>query len=344
MRLLSASSARSRTTRLPLQISVVLVLWLSGSGEYLLGEMAEPSRNKTSEFPQESWGLGDCPSLSLPNLSAISCETSTTGAKGPSWLMPELDSSRLVQFAFLPANDLSDPDQGSVPKERRGSPPLGSFGDQLLENFKGLFSQNSLKPLLIGSAATGLAAIADEEIQEFFGETRRFKELGDIGQVIGGPLTVGALSGGILLWGYNTENDQLRSMGFSLTQGFIVNGAVTLGLKSLIPRTRPDGEDDDSFPSGHTSGCFTTAAIVAHHYSKAAIPAYTIAGLIGFSRVEKNRHYLSDVVAGATLGIIVGRTVCRQTDTFRKGPVTWMPVVLPEGGVAVALYLRPEGW
>jgi hypothetical protein len=213
-----------------------------------------------------------------------------------------------------------------------------------LENFKGLFSKQSLKPLLIGSAATGVATLADEGIQEYFGETRRFKKLGEIGDVVGSPLTVGALAGGMLFWGYNTENDQLRSMGFSLTQGFIVNGSLTLGLKTLIPRTRPDGEDKDSFPSGHTSGSFTTAAIVAHHYPKATIPAYVVAGLIGFSRIEKNKHYLSDVVAGATLGIIVGHTVCRQADSFRLGPITWMPVVLPEGGVAVALYLRPQGW
>jgi membrane-associated phospholipid phosphatase len=44
------------------------------------------------------------------------------------------------------------------------------------------------------------------------------------------------------------------------------------------------------------------------------VPAYLLASGIGLSRVEKNKHYLSDVLAGATLGIVVGRTVTRVND------------------------------
>jgi hypothetical protein len=234
------------------------------------------------------------------------------------------------------------PDSAQKGKQEPGSPPIGAFGSQLLENFKGLFSKHNLKPLLIGSAATALTSIADDEVKDYSGETRRFKELGKVGAVVGSPLVLGGFSGAMLLWGYNTENDHLRSFGFSLTQGFIVNGGVTMGLKALIPRTRPDGEDNHSFPSGHTSGAFTTAVIVAHYYGSFAIPAYVTASLVGLSRIEKSKHYLSDVVAGATLGIIVGLTVCRQTDRFRVGPVTWMPLVLPEGGVAIAMSLNPQ--
>ncbi len=243
---------------------------------------------------------------------------------------------------FQSGGDVRTPTQSPIPaqgRQQRGSPPISSFGGQLLQNFKGLFSKHNLKPLLIGSAATGLSSIADDEIQEYFGETRRFEALGEVGEVVGSSLVLGGFSGAMLLWGYNTESDQFRSFGFSLAQGFIVNAAVTAGIKAVIPRTRPDGENNHSFPSGHTSGSFTTAVIVAHYYGKFAIPAYVTAALVGLSRIEKNKHYLSDVVAGATLGFIVGRTVCRQTDTFRIGPITWMPLVLPEGGVAVAVSL-----
>jgi membrane-associated phospholipid phosphatase len=44
---------------------------------------------------------------------------------------------------------------------------------------------------------------------------------------------------------------------------------------------------------------------------KVGVPSYALAGLVGASRLSQNKHYLSDVVAGATLGYIVGRTVVR---------------------------------
>jgi len=256
-------------------------------------------------------------------------------------LAPRNSEASRVPFPAFQSGSAAQPSIAST-TSKRDSPPIGAFGGQLLENFKDLFSKQNLKPLLLGSGATALASVADDDVQEYFGATRRAKALGDIGAVVGHPLVLGSFSGTMLLWGYNTENDHLRSFGFSLTQGFIVNAGMTAALKAVIPRTRPNGENENSFPSGHASGTFTTAVIVAHYYSKAAIPVYVTAVLVGLSRIEKNKHYLSDVVAGATLGIIVGRTVCRQTDKFRVGPITWMPLVLPEGGVGVFVSLSPS--
>jgi membrane-associated phospholipid phosphatase len=52
--------------------------------------------------------------------------------------------------------------------------------------------------------------------------------------------------------------------------------------------------------------------VTERHYGwKAGLPAYALAAGIGLSRIEANRHHLSDVVAGAALGTIVGRTVTR---------------------------------
>jgi membrane-associated phospholipid phosphatase len=66
-----------------------------------------------------------------------------------------------------------------------------------------------------------------------------------------------------------------------------------------------------SFP-GHASTAFSLATVAQHHYGwKVGVPAYALASCIGLTRIESNRHNLSDVLAGATLGIIVGRTVGR---------------------------------
>lgn len=83
------------------------------------------------------------------------------------------------------------------------------------------------------------------------------------------------------------------------------NLLITYGLKYSINRTRPDG-GGASFPSGHTSSAFQGAAFIHRRYGiKYAAPAYIAGVLVAASRVDADRHHLSDVVAGAVLGIAV---------------------------------------
>jgi hypothetical protein len=62
------------------------------------------------------------------------------------------------------------------------------------------------------------------------------------------------------------------------------------------------------------------ATVAEYHFGpKIGIPAYLAAGFIGASRLQSNKHYLSDVVAGAALGYIVGKTVVRENGEPVKG-------------------------
>ena len=96
-----------------------------------------------------------------------------------------------------------------------------------------------------------------------------------------------------------------------------------------MSRTRPNGENDNAFPSGHTSTTFAAATVATHYYGwKVGVPTYAIAALVGASRVEKGKHYLSDVVFGATLGYIAGRTAVRGTQrSLERRRMTLLPVV-----------------
>ncbi|MFC4739887.1 phosphatase PAP2 family protein [Flavobacterium ponti] len=98
------------------------------------------------------------------------------------------------------------------------------------------------------------------------------------------------------------KKDPKGSKQFAL--GFLVNGVTTEGLKYLVKKERPNGTNFKSFPSGHTSITFQSAAFLQKRYGwKFGIPAYVLASYTGFSRIESKNHYFIDVLAGAAIGI-----------------------------------------
>jgi membrane-associated phospholipid phosphatase len=88
-----------------------------------------------------------------------------------------------------------------------------------------------------------------------------------------------------------------------------------------VNRTRPNGEEE-SFPSGHTAKAFMGATLLAHEYGNRSIwipiAGYTAATATGFMRVLNNRHYLSDVLVGAAVGILTAELAYWATDAIFK--------------------------
>ena len=82
---------------------------------------------------------------------------------------------------------------------------------------------------------------------------------------------------------------------------------ITSALKVITRERRPDGSSRTSFPSGHATAAFTVATMQAHYHPRQAPYWYLGAALISESRVQLNRHYLHDVVAGAAVGYFSAR-------------------------------------
>ena len=88
----------------------------------------------------------------------------------------------------------------------------------------------------------------------------------------------------------------------------LLMGSAVNTLKQTTHVMRPDGSNDRSFPSGHTATAFMTATMLTKEYGHKSpwigIGAYTAASATGLMRMANNKHWLSDVLTGAGIGIL----------------------------------------
>jgi membrane-associated phospholipid phosphatase len=117
--------------------------------------------------------------------------------------------------------------------------------------------------------------------------------------------------------------------GKALSASFLVSGIAAQVLKHLIGRARPRLTDDvifigptlrggyDSFPSGHTTVGFCFAYTLSQYFPKYRGVFYFLATVIGISRIESTSHFSSDVVAGAAVGLILGRLLSQKLSFMR---------------------------
>jgi membrane-associated phospholipid phosphatase len=121
-----------------------------------------------------------------------------------------------------------------------------------------------------------------------------------------------------------------RSNGISHARALISTELVTIALKNTIQRRRPNGANNVSMPSGHTSTAFATATALTYSYGwKAGIWAYPLATFVGLSRMADDNHWLSDTVAGAFIGFWMGRASAFSTSETDQNSVSvqWIPVL-----------------
>lgn len=131
------------------------------------------------------------------------------------------------------------------------------------------------------------------------------------------------------------ENDELRGVSKSMLSAYAINGLSTVAIKGITNTDRPSdtwNNGEYGFPSFHASSSTAIAAVLDEYYGPTAgVPAYALAGLISWSRIDQRDHDLSDVVFGAAMGYVIGKTVARN-HIGDDSPVTVLPSVAPGSG------------
>jgi PAP2 superfamily len=195
-----------------------------------------------------------------------------------------------------------------------------------------------------GPPASGSASLSfaghpiDRDVTTKLSKSTRVEAALDPGRIVGGVIAHVGGALGTYAVGRLTDRPRVMHIGTDLIRAGVLTQSVTHGIKFAARRTRPDGTSL-SFPSGHTASAFASATVLGQHYGwKARLPGYALAGYIGASRLSENKHYLSDVIFGATIGIVAGRAVTVGQGASR---VALTPVVTP-GGAGVALVTLPS--
>jgi len=113
--------------------------------------------------------------------------------------------------------------------------------------------------------------------------------------------------GAVALFGVETRDDRTNTL-LVIAKGEAIMLASTYAVKYISRETRPDGSDNLSFPSGHTAQAFLAASIVHTELRDKSqwygVGAYALATSVGVLRMVNDKHWQSDVVAGAGFGIL----------------------------------------
>jgi undecaprenyl-diphosphatase len=142
--------------------------------------------------------------------------------------------------------------------------------------------------------------------------------------------------------GYLLQRFALKRAGWETLLAHAVAGAISTLLKHLVGRGRPKfmhgdhseflpfgGSGWDSFPSGHATATFAVATVLAVRFPKVRWLMILIAMAIAVSRVFRGAHFLTDIVAGAVLGVFIGAIVAHPWKDRRSSFTSALFTVTP---------------
>jgi len=200
------------------------------------------------------------------------------------------------------------------------------------------------------AGAWTITYVYDEEIFNFF-QRNRTQTTDDISKYFIGPWGRGLYSLPLLAGIYFTgiKNEHHRNVALTGLKAYLLSGGAAFVFKHITHRHRPNDNipphpyvwegpiplttEFTAFPSGHTTTAFAIATVLAMGYRDKiwiGITSYTMATLVGLSRINDGKHWATDVFAGAALGTFIG-CVLAKSNFDGNGKITLGPSAMPEG-------------
>jgi membrane-associated phospholipid phosphatase len=231
----------------------------------------------------------------------------TDASAAPSSRMPALTNP-----LFAPTADFEQivvqPPTGPPPTPRHTG--IKALAKGLVINFKYLPSRENLMWAGIGGGLALAVHPADDNLNRALVGNDFAEKFFKAGEVLGELPTLLGSASVVYAVGRLKDKPRVSHVGMDLIQSLAMSEALTQTLKYTTRRERPDGSGHNSFPSGHAADTFAFATALERHLGwKYAVPAFTFASYVAISRLPANRHWFSDAVFGAAVGIIAGRTV-----------------------------------
>ena len=186
----------------------------------------------------------------------------------------------------------------------------------------------------VAVGAIGAVSVFDRPIDDWV-QTRRSSHSDAVARVLrrgGEPALVFGVAGSLLAAGVISGHKDLERSGGRVLASVLTAGVTTVAIKRIVGRFRPpDARDQyvfkpfsshDAFPSGHTTVAFALAASLAEeiHRPWATALLYAGAGGTAWSRLNDHEHWLSDVLAGAAVGITAAKVIRGRWRIFGLRP------------------------
>jgi membrane-associated phospholipid phosphatase len=222
-----------------------------------------------------------------------------------------LVSSTVALALVLPATAFS---QATTPAPQT-EPSLRTLLPDLVDDVRRLPSNPATSSIAIGGILSTSLSPLDDALADWEPE----------GVFTNGTIFNGLVLAAVTLTTYGVAHlagsSHVKHVTVDVLRAQLLSLGLTYGLKYTVGRERPDRSANDSFPSGHAAQTFASATVLARHLGpQATWPALVVASFIALSRVNQNRHFLSDVVFGAGLGVAVGWNTVHRGSNWTVTP------------------------
>ena len=212
--------------------------------------------------------------------------------------------------------------------------------------------------LSLGGVVAGVAVAStlDQRVLDLVQDhrTQTTRRLAALARGGGSPLGWGGgMVAATYLYGLAAGAEGVRETGLEMAEAGLLSGIVAATLRFAIGRSRPEEDEGSrdfhpfggglnagSMPSGHTTFAFALASVASQRVRGLGWVAYPVAALVGYSRIRDDKHWTSDVIAGAALGTVSGLWVTRRAHDAGKGPRVSAGPWLSEAGSGLCLTSR----